>query len=682
MGGSVSQVFQSGSALLTNGHGHKVSESTRQKIQTIFDALTANPKIGVQRLEGLFLQIPKNENILAIHDESGYNLLQKCVGANNVDLVRWLLARHSAADVNRFPCSLPLHIACLKGHEECVELLLKHGAKIDVEARMCWPGPHSSNCEERGKFCTLLQQEENCMERESRDNRPPSKLQSAIYYALDGDQVNTLIMLAQRTEDPWNGIFRTRKPLLHAACERKAWNCTEYLVQERTEEIHILKDEYYPIHYAASNDLKFLELLIDAGADTTVRTCTQQMTLLHVVLLVAHKSAEDTIATIRLLLENGCKELINVPDSLGNTPLHALIVRYALEEAQYGYDKWNKWDVLHLVRYLIQSGAKHSINHTGNSAVACVLRHVRDWDVCYELLNMLLHEGGNPNEVGRDGSVPLMVCLVPLINKDPLHHFTHNMKVCYLNCIRILLEYGANPNCSYRANLTPLHVLVFTVSENITLNCDVQKQINFEFIKNLLILLLTHELDPNVRVSARTQHILQSCMDMIQNVRDCKDIHYVYDLTLTLIQYGANPDLILSMSEAIKNHCIHPQSVWKNKMNYILYYYIMLISRKENLITDPNMLFSKIIMLLYFVMQHKPLFECLRILHTQQLSLVPGKMTEPLTYIIRDLYSRPRSLKQICRVKIHNCLSRRPGLYINKLNLPNQLKEYVLNFDP
>ncbi|RZC43318.1 ankyrin-3, partial [Asbolus verrucosus] len=527
---------------------------------------------------------------------------------------------------------------------------------------------------------SAIQQEENCIERDSRD-RPSSKLQSAIYYALDGDQVTILTMLAQRSEDPWNGIFRARKPLLHAACERGAWRCTQFLVTERTDEIHILKDEYYPIHYAVLHDSKFLELLINAGADTTVRTCTQQMTLLHVVLLVAHKSAEDTVSTIRLLLDHGCKELINTPDSLGNTPLHALIVRYALEEAQYGYDKWNKWDVLHLVRYLIQSGARQSINHAGNSAVACVLRHVRDWDVCYELLNMLLHEGGDPNMVGRDGSVPLMVCLVPLINKDPLHHFTHSMKVCYLNCIRILLKEGANPNCSYRANLTPLHVLVFTVSENITLNCDVQKELNFEFIKNLLILLLTHGLDPNVRVSNRTQHILQSCMDMIQNVRDCKDIHYVYDLTLTLVQYGANPDLSLNMSEAIKNHPLHLQSIWKTK-NYILYYYIMLISRKENLIMDPNMSFSKIIMLFYLIMQHKPLFECLKILHTQQLSLVPGKMTEPLTCIIRDLYKRPRSLKQICRVKIHNCLGRKPGLFINKLNLPNQLKDYLLSFEP
>lgn len=46
-----------------------------------------------------------------------------------------------------------------------------------------------------------MQQDENCMERDR--DRPPNKLQSAIYYALDGDQVNILTMLAQRCEDPW-----------------------------------------------------------------------------------------------------------------------------------------------------------------------------------------------------------------------------------------------------------------------------------------------------------------------------------------------------------------------------------------------------------------------------------------------------------------------------------------------
>jgi len=56
----------------------------------------------------------QGENILLAHNEEGYNLLQKCVGLNNVDMVRWILTRN--IDINRGACSLPLHIACLKGY--------------------------------------------------------------------------------------------------------------------------------------------------------------------------------------------------------------------------------------------------------------------------------------------------------------------------------------------------------------------------------------------------------------------------------------------------------------------------------------------------------------------------------------------------------------------------------------
>ena len=61
---------------------------------------------------------------------------------------------------------------------------------------------------------------------------------------------------------------------------------------------------------------------------------------------------------------------------------------------RYGYDKWSKWDVLHLVRFLLQHGAKNSINQAGNSALACVFRHIRDMEVCFELLSMLIKEDG------------------------------------------------------------------------------------------------------------------------------------------------------------------------------------------------------------------------------------------------------------------------------------------------
>jgi hypothetical protein len=293
------------------------------------------------------------------------------VGLNHVDLVKWILTTRPV-DLNRFPCSLPLHIASINGLEECVEILLKYGARLDTEARMCFPGPHSHNCEEMGKY---KGDPDHVV-----SERANTKLQNCISYAIDGDQVNVLNILSQKLEEPWV-LFRGRKPLLHLACEKGAWKCVQNLVTTRSDEINMIKDEFYPIHHAVLHDLKFLELLIQHEASTTVRTSTQQMTVLHVVILTARKNAEDTLNTLKILLEHGCKELINAPDYLGTTPLNAVIIRYALEEARYGYDvcKWSKYDVLNLVRFLLQNGARQSISQPGNSALACVFRHIRDW---------------------------------------------------------------------------------------------------------------------------------------------------------------------------------------------------------------------------------------------------------------------------------------------------------------
>ncbi|XP_014288730.1 ankyrin-1 [Halyomorpha halys] len=672
MGGTVSHFFQSGSALLSAGNHRGCSEQTRAKIRTVFDALRANPKVTAHRLDGLLSQIPKSENILVVHNEEGYNLLQKCVGINNVDMVRWILSRNT--DLNRGPCSFPLHIACLKGYEDCVELLLKHGARIDVEARMCWPGPHNQACEERGKFCVP----------DDRADRTSEKLQSAICYAIDGDQVEILELLMQQGEDHWLP-WQQKRPLLHIACERGAWNCVKYLVSERSDEINQCYDEYYPIHQAALRPIKFLELLIGCGASTSVCTATQQMTVLHLVFLLGRKSAEETLQTCKLLLDHGLREKINQPDSLGNTPLHGLIVRYALEEARYGYDSdnqpWNKWDVLHLVRYLLQNGARPSINQPGNSALACVLRHVRDWEFRYELLNMLLQEGGNPNVVGRDGSVPLMVCLVPLINKDPLHHFTHTMKVCYLNCVRILLKHGANPNCSSRSNLTPLHVLMFSASETVTLGRDMERKM--EFIRSLLVLLLQHGLETNIHFSSRRSHILLELLDMVRATRGPSDIQHVYNLTLTFLQYGANPDICFTAQGTRDTSSVASSIYLRSAGSHpVLYHYVIMVSQKDDLALDPQQRFSPLIWLYALSMGHKELYATLSaLLRAQEAGVIPVRATA-LCSLLKEMSSRPRTLKQIVRNVIYRAVDRQPGLVVNKLPLPNSLKEYILNFEP
>jgi len=78
-------------------------------------------------------------------------------------------------------------------------------------------------------------------------------------------------------------------------------------------------------------------------------------------------------------------------------------------------------------------------------------------------------------------------------------------------------------------------------------------------------------------------------------------------------------------------------------------------------------------------MEHRPLYACLKILYTQA-GLVP--MRSALCRLIRQLYTHPRTLKQMCRVQIYNAVGRCSALSVNKLPLPGPLKEYILNFEP
>jgi len=49
-------------------------------------------------------------------------------------MIKWILSRHP--DLNRGACSLPLHIACIRGLDEVVDVLLKHGARTDVDGKV------------------------------------------------------------------------------------------------------------------------------------------------------------------------------------------------------------------------------------------------------------------------------------------------------------------------------------------------------------------------------------------------------------------------------------------------------------------------------------------------------------------------------------------------------------------
>lgn len=64
----------------------------------------------------------------------------------------------------------------------------------------------------------------------------------------------------------------------------------------------------------------------------------------------------------------------------------------------------------------------------------------------------------------------------------------------------------------------------------------------------------------------------------------------------------------------------------------VLYYYVQLLIRKEELLIDPDQRFARLLHLYYLAMDHKELHQCLKILYTQT-SLVP--MKRPLTQVLR-----------------------------------------------
>ena len=94
---------------------------------------------------------------------------------------------------------------------------------------------------------------------------------------------------------------------------------------------------------------------------------------------------------------------------------------------------------------------------------------------------------------------------------------------------------------------------------------------------------------------------------------------------------------------------------------------------------DQSLCFGRLIRLYFMAMNHNEVYACLRVLYAQT-GMTPTKSA--ICNVIRDFYTKPRTLKQMSRVVIYNAVGQRPALRVNKLPLPASLKEYLLNFEP
>ena len=66
-------------------------------------------------------------------------------------------------------------------------------------------------------------------------------------------------------------------------------------------------------------------------------------------------------------------------------------------------------------------------------------------------------------------------------------------------------------------------------------------------------------------------------MDMVQNARTAGDLNHVYDLTMTLLQYGANPNVNISTTEPMI--CHSQSSVFLKKSSNQVSFFKLLLDR-------------------------------------------------------------------------------------------------------
>merc|ERR1719228_3290453 len=118
-----------------------------------------------------------------------------------------------------------------------------------------------------------------------------------------------------------------------------------------------------------------------------------------------------------------------------------------------------------------------------------------------------------------------------------------------------------------------------------------------------------------------------------------------------------------------------------NNQDQVLFHYAQTLVNKDQLMADPEQSFARLINLYYMSMKHKEVYNCLKVL-SAQLSISSTKACQTLYAVIKDMNTKPRTLKQMCRVVVYNSVNQRPATTVAKLPLPRTLQDYILNFEP
>ena len=86
-------------------------------------------------------------------------------------------------------------------------------------------------------------------------------------------------------------------------------------------------------------------------------------------------------------------------------------------------------------------------------------------------------------------------------------------------------------------------------------------------------------------------------MDMVQNARSPSDLNYVYSLTLTILQYGANPNMTVNGGSGKRryssNHSRAGDIFMMKSSHQVLFHYCHILINKDKLLWDPDQTYTR-----------------------------------------------------------------------------------------
>ncbi|XP_013388856.1 serine/threonine-protein phosphatase 6 regulatory ankyrin repeat subunit B-like [Lingula anatina] len=353
----------------------------------------------------------------------------------------------------------PLHLAAFKGHTQCVQLLLQHGADTNIQ---CKPEFGYIMWRDAPKNAVHLQ-----------DGSTP------LHWAALGSGTQCVQLLLQHGADTSIQDMGGSTPL-HIAARFGNTQCVQLFLQHGADTNIQDKGGSTPLHLEARfGNTQCVQLFLQHGTDTSIQD-EDGKTPLHLAAL------EGQTLCVQLLLQHGADT--NIHDQGGNTPLHwaardgrTQCVQLLLQHgADTNIEDKNGWTPLHTaavfghaewVQLLLQHGADTSIQDKygwtplhqavrfdNTECVRLLLKHGADASIQDEKGNTPLHLAVRDN---RTQCVKLLLqhkadtSIQDEHGKTPLHRAALGSRT---QCFQLLLQHRADTSMQDKEGHTPFHL--------------------------------------------------------------------------------------------------------------------------------------------------------------------------------------------------------------------------------